>query len=237
MKTAFFVPRRIRLVRGSFALLLMVLGTLALSPISQAALIGTQNVAPGGSVLLTVASGTPGTLVASLLSPYSFTTTAGTTSGTLDTAVFREAGGTLDFYYQVMNNATSATSIRVDSDTAFDGFLTALGYRIDGATLGAGFVNGTVAPFTGDRNLAGQVVGFNFNQTPALNIQPGQTSFVLAVSTNATNFTAGNAEIQDGGNQTVSAFQPAAGVPEPASIALIGGGLLALAGIRRFRRQ
>jgi hypothetical protein len=44
-------------------------------------------------------------------------------------------------------------------------------------------------------------------------------------------FRAGNASVIDGGTQTVASFQP--GVPEPASFALLGLGLLAIGGIGR----
>jgi hypothetical protein len=62
----------------------------------------------------------------------------------------------------------------------------------------------------------------------------GETSPVLVISTNAMLFTAGNASVIDGGVTTVAAFEPAA-VPGPASLLLLGGGLLALGGVRRFR--
>ena len=54
--------------------------------------------------------------------------------------------------------------------------------------------------------------------------------------TNATNFKAGFANVIDGGVSTVGAYQPASGVPEPMTMLLLGGGLIALAGVRRFRK-
>lgn len=219
-------------------------------PSARADLLGTVPTNPSDTVFPgLVASGTdPGTLLASLVDP--FTSSLGTTGGTLVSAVFMEAGGTLDFYYQVTNDVQSTNCggagqsacdpISRQTDTTFTGFSTALGFRVDGSTLPGGvFVDGTVAPVTGDRNSVGNVIGFSFNPPDPAKIQPGQTSNVLVISTNATHFKAGNASVIDGGVTTVAAFEPTNGpakVPEPASIVLLGGGLLALAGIRRVRR-
>src|ERR1700730_2029307 len=176
-------------------------------------LLGTTPINPGQTAFPgLVPPGTlPGTLLASLIAPYSFTTTAGTTSGTLVSAVFRESGGTLDFYYQVNNNANSATAIDRMTAVSFASFLTAVGFRVDGSTLaGALFVNGTVAPFTADRNGGlGTTVGFSFSPPDGAKILPGLSSNVLVISTDATTFAAGNASVIDGGTQTVAAFQPA----------------------------
>ena len=183
----------------------------------------------------------PGTLLATLSEP--FTTSLGLNSGTLVSAVFREAGGTLDFYYQVTNNATAPNcgapgqqacdSLTRETDTSFLGFETSVGFRTDGATLPGGvFVNGTSVPVTADRNAVGNVVGFLFIPPTASAIQPGQSSAVLVISTNATNFTAGNASVIDGGVTTVASFEP---VPEATSLLLVGPGLLALGAARKPR--
>jgi PEP-CTERM motif len=148
-------------------------------------------------------------------------------------------GGTLDFYDQIFNSAGSVTALFREADISFTGFGTSVAFRLDGGSLpgGPGFVNGTpgIIPVTADRDSSGSTVGFNFVPTPpGTKIPPGTTSSVLVISTDATRFTAGNAAVIDGGSQTVASFQPAS-VPEPATFVLLGGGLLAFAGIRRVQ--
>ena len=94
---------------GSLVLLILLTGVLA--PNAAADLVGTVPTAPGDTVFPgLVAPGTdPGTLLASLSTP--FTSSLGTDSGTIVSAVYQEAGGTLDFYYQVTNDATSIDSL------------------------------------------------------------------------------------------------------------------------------
>ena len=218
----------------------------AMVPSAKATLIGTIPTVPGATVVPGLTSDTPGTLVGSNVA--TFISSLGTSSGKLVSAVYRESGGTLDFYYQVTNNTTAPNCgaagqpacdpISRETDTNFFGFLTSLGFRTDGAILPGGiFVTGTVVPVTGDRNSVGDVVGFSFNPPDSAKIQPGQISDVLVISTNATNFTTGNASVIDGGVTTVSAFEPSSAVPEATSLLFIGGGLLALSFIYRSSRK
>ena len=211
------------------ALFLIPLGTISASPIA-----GTILVNPGDTVFPgLIASGTaPGTLLASLVAPF----TSADATGNIVSAVFRNSSGTLDFYFQVVNSASSTDALARETDINFSGFLTWFGFRVDGASLpGAVFVNGTVAPVTADRNSGGNVVGFSFNPPDSAKIAPGQTSNVLVVSTNAVTFKAGTANIIDGSVASVATFAPAT-VPEPATTGLIGIGLL-FVGVVGFRRN
>jgi PEP-CTERM motif len=246
-----FRPMRVGL-NTKWSVPLLALGlALILAPSSQATSLFQLNLTDPGSIAFPgdATGDAPGLLLADMTIGYSFTTTAGTTSGSIESAVYKESGGTLDFYYQVANcgsvvtlyctGTPSATSIARETDTSFSSIPAGqlfTGYRTDGGSfplLGTMFVNGTQAPQLDDRDGTGAVVGFTFGPADLTKIAPGEISNVLIIATDATVFSMGNASVIDGGTQTVAAFQP--GVPEPGSMLLIGGGLLALAGIRRFR--
>jgi len=221
--------------------LLVVAMAVIVVPNALADLVGATPTAPTATVFPgNVTGDAPGTLLADLMEPWTFTTTAGTTDGTLTTAVYKESGGTLDFYYQIANNANSVSAIARESNTDFasQAMNISTGFRTDGGSLaGSGFVNGTVPPVTADLNSAGSVVGFSFQPPDNAKIGPGMTSDVFLIVTDATNYTSGNAELLDGGSVTVSAFQPASTVPEPNFLIGIAMGLIAMVGVRRLRAR
>jgi hypothetical protein len=97
-------------------------------------------------------------------------------------------------------------------------------------------VAGNVAPAYIDRSLLGNgaTLGFSFAQVPLGfgTLQPGQTSDLLVVHTNASSFAASTANVIDGSVEQVPTMAPIMGlptVPEPSSIilaVLAGTGLL-----------
>lgn len=208
--------------------------------VTMLVLVGRANAAPvcAGSLLMnpgdTVVLGAgafgdcTGTAVASTLiasSAVPFTTSTGFDSGTLISAVYREnLSGTLDFYYQIVLNTTS-TKCGGGGQPACDPLSreTNIDFNNGGnwttwvATRGDAvgpFSAGTVFPITADRNAVGNVVGFSFQPPDGAKIHPGQTSAILIISTNATNYAStGSSSVIDGGVTTVRSFQPAAPAP------------------------
>lgn len=76
----------------------------------------------------------------------------------------------------------------------------------------------------------GTTLGFGFAEPDGL--VSGDTSYLLVVNTNLTNYEDGVFSLQDGATGNFNGFVPAA-TPEPGSLALLGTGLLGFAGVAR----
>jgi len=202
--------------------------TMILAPAAMAGLIASCQFLPGGSCSPPDDAGdTPGTLLASRIDPFSFTTSSGTTHGAIKAEVFQEMGGTLDFYYIVFNAPDSATSIMRETNLNFGGWATSVAFRSDGSNV-PGFVDGNILPFSADRDLSGANVGFNFGGVP-----PNERSRVVIVSTNGFYFAAGGTVID--GSGPLATFEPA--VPEPRCLVLFSTGLIGLVAARKRARR
>lgn len=209
---------------------LRVLGVLAL----VGAWSGAQGVAlvPGGSVLL-------GTGISSASLTDTIIHSASTAfvgkdvglntrfMGTLHFMMGKEAGGTLNFYYQIVNSAASADSIERMTTTDFSLFATDVYYITD---LAAGAGPGVVAPHVASRSAGdGRVVRFHYDDVVsggAGYIAPGSASNWMLIKTDATTFAVSATQIINGGIATVETLGPvAAPVPEPVTVALAAGAL------------
>jgi hypothetical protein len=187
-----------------------------------------------GSVIIAPASGEPdpvgATLVTSLSVPFSV---PGSFTGTLLSEVYSGGNplGGLTFVYTVSNDAGSANSIGRLTVGDFDAAITLTG--VDGSyqTPAAG-----VAPASIDRNVSGDVVGFNFVPigAPTGFLAPGTTSAKLVIQTGAPAYVGSFGNLIDGGVTTVATLGPA--VPEPATIALALASVASL-GVYALRRR
>jgi hypothetical protein len=162
---------------------LAVLSALALIVLPSAALAGP--LAPGNFVNLigTTSAVRPelvGVVLQDTIRPFSVDHGGGNfTTGMIQDRVVREtASGTLDFYYKISNDVSSAGSVDFVTRNSFIGFGADVDFRTDGV--------GTIGPDQASRNAAGDEVLFDFFSTNLL--FPGAQSFSFFVKTDATDF-------------------------------------------------
>ena len=162
--------------------------------------------------------------------------------------IYRQAGGTLDFYFQLTSaggvfnglihqfNANFysgyTTDVFWDNSPVVAGVITQAGNPLNG------LASGTTIPDTFARTNSGNAVQFNFPDLPAVfggsgPIQPGQTSKWLVIRTNATQVGPGVGGIINGITQNFNLLGP---VPEPGSV-IFGLGVLGVLGSRGVRRR
>jgi MYXO-CTERM domain-containing protein len=188
----------------------------------------------------------PGTLLATITEALDIG--SGHIVGFVTSAVYQNASGFLDFYYQVINTtAPGGTNTSISGLAAFNfgSASTAVGFYTSAAPFGGvfanpfGFFHHGTNPRSADRSANGNVVNLWFGPPwGSVRIDAGETSSIMMIATNATTFGSGWATVQNGGpasTDTVRSFQ----VPEPmsAALALLGFAVLAGAGARRRQRK
>jgi hypothetical protein len=163
-----------------------------------------------------------------------------TQTGIYSTVVLVDSNtGNLDFAYEFEVETGTDPYISEATASSFGGFTTEVGYDSSGIVIDGGYTgaSGLIAPTSVNRS-AGPGVTINFEFTPGDVGPSGYASYDLLVETNASFYTAGTFGLQDNANSgPLAAFAPAT-VPEPTSVLLLTGVVLAAFGaIRRKTRM
>lgn len=211
-----------------FALLAVTALAVVFAPVARA-----DSLLPGGTIIspssMIIASTGP-LLADTGALPFSF---VGNT-GTVSEIVFTDSvTGNLDFVYQVTVTAGligALTGFNYGSSATNVGYGTPANFQCGGSIS----CSGTVAPTSILRSADGSVVTFDFN--PAV---LGATTYALEIQTNASGFTSGSIGLIDGGGATLNGFAPSnlTSVPEPATNALLGAGLVSLFALAHLRKK
>jgi hypothetical protein len=145
----------------------------------------------------------------------------------------------MTFLYQIVDSSGANSDpglITTVSASSFGSYTTEVGYATAAPTVNtAGFTAGTIVPTTIQRNPPpGAVVQWNYTATA---IDPGTTSDIMVVETNANSYLPGLFSGLGDATATVTAYGATSlivgGTPEPTTMVLFGSALLGLGCIRK----
>lgn len=196
-----------------------LLGSLVLGSLAST---GSAALMLPGTTLAAVAEVDPtgGSVVATQVQPFATAGYTGTLTSTVIAGDATNPLGGLTFTYAITSSASSTVPITRLAVNGFAPFTVDVSYKPG---------TGTVAPTAQDRDASGGVIGFTYLGTPigAGKIEPGATTHLMVVQTNAADYSASPANVIDGSISAVTSYAPIV-VPEPASIAsiLVAGTLL-----------
>ena len=155
-------------------------------------------------------------------------------TGSIQLEVVKETGGTLDFYFQVSNNASSLDAIMRLTTGNYTGFATDVDWTTNAAV---GVASSIGVRSTSATRTTTDTVGFNFVDGSLGGsgvLLPGTNSALLFIKTDATQFTAGSVSLINDATVNIPAFAPV--VPEPGTWVLVAMGT-GFAAFLRGRRQ
>jgi PEP-CTERM motif len=135
--------------------------------------------------------------------------------------------GCMTFVFAVGLDQSSTDYISEISTALFGSFLTDVGY--DKNLTEGGYTD--VVPSSVSRGLDGNTINFLYSG----GLLPGDGSSVLEIMTNARSWKAGTISLQDSQSINLRGYAPA--VPEPATAAMLGLGLLVLGAGFTFKRR
>lgn len=154
--------------------------------------------------------------------------------GIARTAVY-DTGTGLDFYYQFSNASTSINGIERFTGWNFSALGSAAVNVFQTDAAFGDFIVGTEQSDYADRTSMG-VIGFNFIANDQSKVNPGTTSYVQVIRTNARTFEAGNFGLLDGIGDNATGYGVSA-VPEPETYAMMLAGLALMGTIARRRKS
>jgi len=148
-------------------------------------------------------------------------------TGHYATQVFSDASGHLVFAYYVQLDGNPPNAANADIQKI------STGDWDDSITVDAKqWADGSV-PASGINRINGVIT--MYFQIPL--VKAGQASYDLLLYTNATDYTLDTIGLQDGAGQTVNGFVPLAPTPEPATLSLLGFGIVGLGALRKKVRK